>query len=136
MVGNKNRGINDTKETHKKRVYARLSRNQVIGGIKGSAAIITEIASRLGCSRKCVYSWLDRDPGIKEAFEQEKESTLDLAEEKLIEQIKEGNLTAIIFFLKCRGKNRGYIERFDPFKGNGEPIKFIYRVVEGSRPKE
>ncbi len=40
------------------------------------------------------------------------EATLiDLAEGKLYSKINEGNMTAIIFYLKCKAKDRGYIER-------------------------
>ena len=38
------------------------------------------------------------------------EGLIDLCETKLMQQINEGNLTAIIFFLKTKGKQRGYIE--------------------------
>jgi hypothetical protein len=37
--------------------------------------------------------------------------TLDFAESKLHEQIRTGNVASIIFFLKTKGKVRGYIER-------------------------
>lgn len=36
---------------------------------------------------------------------------LDFAESELFKQIKEGNITGVIFFLKTKGKKRGYIER-------------------------
>lgn len=36
---------------------------------------------------------------------------LDLAENKLLQKINDGDLGAICFYLKCQGKHRGYIER-------------------------
>ena len=30
---------------------------------------------------------------------------------KLLEQVNSGNLTAIIFYLKCKAKNRGWVEK-------------------------
>lgn len=38
------------------------------------------------------------------------ESLGDLAESKLMMAINEGNLTAIIFYLKTKHKGRGYVE--------------------------
>lgn len=32
---------------------------------------------------------------------------------ELIKQIKRGNMTAVIFYLKTKGKSRGYIERHE-----------------------
>ena len=34
-----------------------------------------------------------------------------MAEDQLIKQIREGNLTATIFYLKTKGQARGYIEK-------------------------
>lgn len=42
-------------------------------------------------------------------YEQVQEKTIDYVENKLLQQINEGNLTAITFFLKTKGKNRGYV---------------------------
>ena len=58
-----------------------------------------------------------------------RESSVDLAESKLIEAIKNGNLTAIIFFLKTQGKSRGYVERSGhDLTSDGEPFKFTIKI--------
>jgi hypothetical protein len=37
------------------------------------------------------------------------EKTIDYVENKLIQEINKGNLNAIQFYLKTKGKNRGYV---------------------------
>ena len=39
------------------------------------------------------------------------EARLDLAEDKLLMNMKDRDDTALIVFLKCKGKPRGYVER-------------------------
>lgn len=50
------------------------------------------------------------------------DSTLDWAETQLFRLISEGNPTAIIFYLKCKGKHRGYSERSEVTGANGAPL--------------
>jgi len=54
---------------------------------------------------------LRTDEAYKEKVESVGDIALDFAESELFKQIKEGNITGVIFFLKTKGKKRGYIER-------------------------
>lgn len=65
----------------------------------------------MNVSRTQFYNWCKEDPAFNERVESSKESMIDYVESKLIERIQSGDTTAIIFFLKCRAKNRGYIEK-------------------------
>jgi hypothetical protein len=47
----------------------------------------------------------------KAAVEELSDVAIDFAESQLHKQIKDGNSTATIFFLKTKGKKRGYVER-------------------------
>lgn len=51
-----------------------------------------------------------------------RESMIDTAESMLYKQIGEGNTTAIIFFLKTQGRQRGYIERQELTGADGERL--------------
>lgn len=46
---------------------------------------------------------------FRSRYEEIQEKTIDYVENKLLQQINEGNLQAITFFLKTKGKNRGYV---------------------------
>ena len=57
------------------------------------------------------YEWLKDDDDYKTKVEGIKEIAIDSVESNLHEQIKEGNTTATIFYLKTQAKKRGYIEK-------------------------
>lgn len=82
----------------------------------------TVIARRLGINRVTVSEYLKKDSALREAFEQEKESALDLAESKLLQGINEGDTDCIRFFLRTIGKSRGYSERIEADLKTTEPI--------------
>lgn len=83
----------------------------VPGKITTSSGIVTTVANRLGLSRVTIYKYMDRWPEVREVLEAERVVPLDLAEQRLYDEVNRGNITAIIFLLKTRGKSRGYIER-------------------------
>jgi transposase len=87
----------------------------VVEAIKGSGGLVSTVASRLGCSRRTVYRYMNRYSTVKEALKEEREKVLDTAEGELVHLIRDrshpGHTTAIIFYLKTIGKGRGYVER-------------------------
>ena len=54
---------------------------------------------------------MDKKGKIKVCIDEAREGLLDIAERSLADKIATGNLGAIIFYLKCQGKNRGYVEK-------------------------
>jgi hypothetical protein len=99
-----------------------ISEEKAIKSVSGSRGLITSIAKKLGCSRPTVYSLMERYPAFKQAVADEREVQTDHVESKLFEQIDQGNITAIIFYLKTQAKNRGYIERQEVTGADGEPL--------------
>ena len=87
------------------------SKKAILTAIESTGGIIKNAAHALGCSRQTIYNAKKRWPEVAAALTDERETLKDVAEEKLVEQIMQGNMTAIIFFLKCQAKERGYIER-------------------------
>lgn len=75
------------------------------------SGILSRAAEELECSRPTLQGYLERHPDLRKIADEAVELTIDLAETKLIEKIKRGNLGAIIFYLKTKGKHRGYVER-------------------------
>jgi hypothetical protein len=67
----------------------------------------------INISRATYYHWRNTDPLFKEVLDSEEyeEDMLDFAESKLKSKINDGDTIAIIFFLKTKGKKRGYVEK-------------------------
>lgn len=98
----------------KKLKYENLSKQQnrflealtlTLGNVAGACA-------KIKVSRQTYYNWM-KNPEFAEAVEEVNESNLDYAESKLLSLIRQENPTAIIFYLKTKGKKRGYIERVE-----------------------
>jgi len=70
----------------------------------------TMLAKHYGVNIKTILSYLDKY-GLNDLMEQKREEIIDFAESQLIKKISDGDTTAIIFFLKTIGRNRGYSEK-------------------------
>lgn len=71
---------------------------------------VSATCTALGCGRTQFYHWRNSFPKLAEMLKEVDESLIDWAESKLIEKIDAGNDTCLIFFLKTKGKERGYVE--------------------------
>ena len=83
----------------------------VVQALKVSFGNITTACEQVGITRTTFYRWKAEDPEFKEVVENIDEYLLDFAEHSLFKQIRDGNTTATIFYLKTKGKHRGYIEK-------------------------
>lgn len=89
------------------------SNERIVSIYKKKLGNISATCDALNISRQSFYTWKEKSPALQRMLDDADESLLDWAETKLIEQINENNLTALIFFLKTKGKKRGYIEQID-----------------------
>jgi len=78
--------------------------------LKAKACNISAACEAFGISRETHYEWLT-NLTYKKEYESIQESLIDFAESQLLKNIQSGKETSLIFFLKCRGKHRGYLER-------------------------
>ncbi len=100
-----------------------ISADKAVAAARNSKGFVTTIAKTLGVSRKHIYTLMKKYPTFAQAIEDERETIKDFAESKLFQLIDEGNPTAILFFLKCRAKDRGYVERTEITGADGGDIK-------------
>jgi hypothetical protein len=88
-----------------------ILKRHLLEALEQSLGIITTACKIVGCNRSTFYGHYNRDKEFKAAVDDIQNITLDFAESQLHQQIKKGNTTATIFYLKTKGRNRGYIER-------------------------
>lgn len=94
---------------------------QVAEAIRAASGILAVAAHKLGASRDLVHRYVNDYPAVKAAYEDANETNIDVAEGKLIEQVRKGDKDQIRFFLRTKGRTRGYGDRltldgFDPSK--------------------
>lgn len=82
----------------------------MLAALEKSLGIVTTAAKSAGIDRNTHYNWLKSDKAYAEAVKELENMPLDFAESQLHKQIKSGSTAATIFFLKTKGKVRGYIE--------------------------
>ena len=94
-----------------KRTKSDILKKEIIKALEKSLGIVTTACKNVGIARSTYYEWYNNDPVFKAEVNDIQEVCLDFAESKLFQQIENDNTSAIIFFLKTKGKKRGYIER-------------------------
>lgn len=95
----------------KKRGPKNISRERIIEALQKHRGWITYAAAELECTQANISIRLKTDKILREAYEKIKERNLDFVEKALFIKIANGDTGAIIFYLKCQGKHRGYVEK-------------------------
>jgi len=81
--------------------------------IQAKAGIVVLVAEAVQVDVRTIRRWRERNKKIQAMFNEVRESTLDLAEAMLLRNIRAGKTADVIFYLKCHGKGRGYVERLE-----------------------
>jgi len=97
----------------------RYTQAQVIDAIKAAKGIKATAAESLGCSRQTITNYIDRYPAVKAAYQEALDTSLDLAESKLIALVEREEWPAIRFMLVTLGKSRGFAERTETWSPTG-----------------
>jgi hypothetical protein len=96
---------------------------QVIDVLKATRGMVYLAAESLGCSHVTVYNYIKRHPSIRLAWESFSGQVGDIAETRLFDAIERDESWAIAFYLKTKGKNRGYVERKEVSGKDGGKIQ-------------
>ena len=100
-----------------------IKKEAMIEALESSLGVVTTAANLAGIHRDTHYDWMKKDPEYADRVMNIENRALDFAESKLHKLIERGNVAATIFYLKTKGKNRGYVERQEHEFGQGVKIR-------------
>lgn len=107
------------------------NKNALLDALEKSLGVVTSACKSVGVDRTTFYNYYNTDPKFRDAVDSIENIALDFAESQLHKQIRDGNVAATIFYLKTKGKKRGYIERSEV--QNDGTMKVIWNEVEDAR---
>ena len=106
-----------------------LKKEQLIQALTKSLGIVSTACDSVGISRTTYYKYYADDKAFKQQVDDISNVAIDFAESKLFDLIDNGNVAATIFYMKTKGKRRGYIERQE-VKHNTNNITGIRLISE------
>jgi cytoplasmic iron level regulating protein YaaA (DUF328/UPF0246 family) len=86
-------------------------KEQFLEVLKSNGNNISKACDAIGINRGTYYFWKESDKEFAQMCADMDEVIIDLVESSLMKRIKDGDTTATIFFLKTKGKHRGYVEK-------------------------
>lgn len=108
MIGD---GITVEKRKDQREEVKVKNKKKFLAALAKSLGIVTTAAKLCGLNYGTHRNYKRDDMEYRRAVEEIDEMVLDYGESKLLELIKDKNVAAVIFFLKTKGKKRGYIEQ-------------------------
>lgn len=135
---NNKKSVESDKKREKRKESERKEQKELfLTSIVKTMGNVSEACKQVGIHRREFYEWLSSEDEIfKTSYNDTVERSVDFVETKLMQEINDGNTTAIIFYLKTKGRDRGYIETQDlNLKGNINTAPAVI-IIEGIDPDE
>lgn len=113
-----------------------LQKRIILAAMEKSLGVVTTACKASGIARATFYFWMQEDEDFKKKVKDIADIALDFAESNLFQAIQSksmGAVTATIFYLKCKGKGRGYIDRTEFSGPDGNPIDINVKSADAAR---
>tara|TARA_R110000803_G_C11915807_1_gene313783 strand:- start:634 stop:993 length:360 start_codon:yes stop_codon:yes gene_type:complete len=107
-----------------------IKKKAVLQSLEKTLGVVTTACLQSGVGRTTFYEWLKDDLDFAEKVSDIQNIALDYAESQLHKQIGGGSTAATIFYLKTKGKKRGYIERQEITGADGMPTNFQIEIID------
>ena len=107
-----------------------IKKESILKALEKSLGIVTVACKKANVPRSTFYKWLNEDEEFAKQVKDIENIALDFAESQLHKQIGDGSTAATIFYLKTKGKKRGYIERQEITGADGMPNNFKVEIID------
>lgn len=106
------------------------NKKAILEALEKSLGVVTTACKIVGIGRTQFYQWLKDDEVFASEVKDIENIALDFVESKLFENIRDGKTSEMIFYLKTKGKNRGYVERQEITGAEGMPTNFQIEIIK------
>ena len=111
-----------------------IHKKAMIEALEKSLGVVTTACKTVGISRQTHYEWLREDEQYRDAVDDIGDVALDFAESQLHKQIQSGEVSSTIFYLKTKGKKRGYVERSEvDHSGSMQNVVTLFQIPDNGR---
>jgi hypothetical protein len=86
-------------------------KKELIQAMENCHGIVSDACLSVGVSRVTYYDYYKKDKEFKTTIDEIENTVLDYVEGKLFKLIDKGDVASTLFYLKTKGKGRGYIEK-------------------------
>jgi|TARA_R110000803_G_scaffold182732_1_gene245130 hypothetical protein len=102
----------------------------MLKALEKSLGVVTVACRNSEIPRSTFYKWMNEDEDFAKQVTDIENVALDFAESQLHQQIGDNSTAATIFYLKTKGKKRGYIERQEITGADGMPTNFQIEIID------
>lgn len=103
-------------------MYSEKKKPKVLQTLSDLSGHISNTCKAHQISRKTFYEWKKEDEAFCSAVDDIVDHVVDTVESSLYKNALDGNVTAQIYFLNNKGRNRGWRASYEVTGKDGEPI--------------
>jgi len=127
----------ESNATNKSIVLNTIKNNKkaLLIGLKKNKCFVSRACNYANLARKTFYEYYNKDIEFKEKVDDLVEAMKDNYEEKIYDRMEEGSDTMLIWYSKCKMKDRGYIDRQEVELGNADLSNLITIKLNNVKPE-
>jgi len=94
-----------------KRMSSKIKKRLFLEALEKNYGVISPSLKNSGLKRSTYWSWMQKDEDFIKEVNNIKEMSLDFVETQIYKNIEKGKEASLIFYLKTKGRERGWVEK-------------------------